>query len=492
MRLPKRSGNQKLPAYSGWILFITLWFGINVLAFIFLSSVLDRNHNFLNYQRIAIRIRDQLKGVEFHLPGYYEGRRNSISAALGYYSVFRKSTRQLTNLHAEILPEAPRELRNAVRDNIFKAIAISREKESVRQLSASDVQTLLRARKEIDHVVDLLEGYFDFGPGAHVRARTLALGLVILGLDAFAILFLFFPALRNHQHLMERMSQAQVQLSEQSERFRRMTSATLSILNDLESSGQRLNEEMRRVDEKNQELSKLNQELETYTYITSHDLRGPLRHIASYTELLYELYPINGSDETGDLMNRIRKSVARMKNLLDGLTEFQKLSVSSRMVEKVCINDAIHRFREIFDEDIRINKAEIHCPALPLIAGSSVQVGQLFQNLLENALKYRSMHVPPRIWIDYSLSGERVYFSVSDNGRGVPPETVPGLFSIFRRYDPTNSVEGLGVGLAICKKIVEMHGGHLGVESIVGEGTTFRFDLPLWHDRRRDHAREVS
>jgi signal transduction histidine kinase len=469
---------------AGWILFFVSLFFIKLGVFYFLSNMLDETAHLWHLRSTANRSVLSLQRLQLipHLTHHSlmtnEDRRleylNTQKDFIRYSTDFRKTLQRIKGSRIE--ESVSLILTGHGLDNALQVA----ESVSVGHFDESTFAKLEAGRKELLGILGIVDRNLESDGQTRVGRRMMSLEIVQLCFTVFIILFLIYPSILNEKKLSVNMARVQKKSASNSNRFRRMSAATLSILEDLEKSGDQLNAQIRKVDEKNHELFKANQELETYTYITSHDLRGPLRHIASYAELLYEKFPANPDAETNDLMNRIRKGVVRMKNLLDGLTEFQKISTATRFVEKVDINDAIQKFRDLFDEEIRATATEITCSELPLVGGSAVQIVQLLQNLLENAIKYRAQGVPPRIRIEHEVKGDRVHIAVCDNGRGVPQEAIPSLFAIFRRYDPGNLVEGLGVGLAICKKIVEIHGGKLTVESVFGTGCTFRFDLPLW------------
>jgi len=227
-----------------------------------------------------------------------------------------------------------------------------------------------------------------------------------------------------------------------------------------------------------QELARSNAELEQFAYVASHDLQAPLSTIASYAQLLKERYK-NKIDANGiKFIDKMIKGSVRMQCLIDDLLEYSRVSRKIKDFEHTDCNQILREACANLQLSIRKNQAEIQCCNLPLIMADSYQIMQLFQNLIGNALKYRSEENPV---IKISVEGQESYwlFSVKDNGIGINSQYYERIFQIFQRLHTQEEYVGTGIGLAICQKIIERHSGRIWVESQVGIGSTFYFTIPI-------------
>ena len=236
-----------------------------------------------------------------------------------------------------------------------------------------------------------------------------------------------------------------------------------------------------RVEEKTQDLLRSNIELEQFAYLASHDLQTPLRHISSYVQLLtnkIRTKPV--LDEKAEKwIEYIMSGTKQMKNLISDLLAYSRISRVDIRVEEIEPMKLLARITDELREPIRVTQAKIIFDELPPISGVRSQVEQLFQNLIENALKFKKADVDPVITISCQDQVEFWRFSVSDNGIGIDPKYSERIFLMFHRLHSNDEFEGTGIGLAICKKIVEFHGGKIWLESAVnGDGAVFSFDLP--------------
>ena len=226
----------------------------------------------------------------------------------------------------------------------------------------------------------------------------------------------------------------------------------------------------------NQELLRSNAELEQYAYITSHDLREPLRKIKNYTELLAESYP--HADSTNKYLNSIISGVSRMQALIADLLICSRVSRAELLLEPTDLNAVLQQVCEELSPLIEEKCAHIIAQQLPTVSVHRGQMFQLFQNLIVNSIKFRG-EAAPVIEIQAKLCSEKWLFSIKDNGIGINPQYAERVFVIFQRLHNRTKYEGTGVGLTICKKIVERHGGRIWVESDVGQGATFYWTLPV-------------
>jgi light-regulated signal transduction histidine kinase (bacteriophytochrome) len=220
---------------------------------------------------------------------------------------------------------------------------------------------------------------------------------------------------------------------------------------------------------------RLNEDLERFAFVASHDLREPLRMITVYTQLLQRRILSDAGPEAKELAGNIITGARRMRELIDDLRAYAELGAPAELSSSVDLNVVAQKAVSNLALSIQTSGAAVTWDALPSISGYEGHLVPLFQNLIGNALKYRRAEAP-RIHIGYS-AGEQLQFSVTDNGMGIAPQFHETIFVAFRRLHGTE-IPGSGLGLAICKRVVERYGGTIWVESRPGEGSTFRFTLP--------------
>ncbi len=232
----------------------------------------------------------------------------------------------------------------------------------------------------------------------------------------------------------------------------------------------------------NESLKRSNKELEQFSYIASHDLQEPLYIIASFVDSIREKYGVNLDKNILHLLDRIQKASERMGFLIKDLLEFARVNTRARPFEEVELNPLI---QEVISElEIRIQEsgAEIQVEKLPRVYADKIQMQQLFQNLISNAIKFRKKDLPPRIAIQALSSAEGfVQVSVKDNGIGFEKEYTDKILEPFQRLHSRSEYEGSGLGLAICRKIVSRHKGHIMAQSVPDQGSTFVVTLPIHH-----------
>jgi light-regulated signal transduction histidine kinase (bacteriophytochrome) len=231
-------------------------------------------------------------------------------------------------------------------------------------------------------------------------------------------------------------------------------------------------------------LEQANKELKDFAYIASHDLREPLRKIVSFGRLLKE--SLTGKLKSDDLENLsfMVEGASRMTQMVEGLLNYSRISTMSHEFETLDLNELISDLKNIeLSVLLEDTKAELDIPErLPHVKADPVQMRQLLQNLIANGIKYKKNDNIPRITIRAETApDEMIRVEVTDNGIGIKPEYYNVLFTMFKRLHSRDEYEGTGIGLAVCKKIVELHGGQIGVESKFGEGSTFWFTLPAAH-----------
>jgi light-regulated signal transduction histidine kinase (bacteriophytochrome) len=227
-----------------------------------------------------------------------------------------------------------------------------------------------------------------------------------------------------------------------------------------------------------EELARSNADLQEFAFAASHDLQEPLRTVGGFVGLLQRKYGDRLDAEAQTFIQYAVDGVQRMEGLLRDLLAYSRVNTHAKELTStdsgVAVREALRNLRTLIVE----TAAEISCDELPTVCGDASQLVQLFQNLLGNALKFRG-EAPPKIEVIVRRDGEFWQFSIGDNGIGIDPKFHKTIFEAFRSLHTRKKYPGAGIGLAICKKIVERHGGRIWVESRLGEGATFHFTLPM-------------
>ncbi|MEG4940995.1 PAS domain S-box protein [Microcoleus sp. F4-D5] len=225
-----------------------------------------------------------------------------------------------------------------------------------------------------------------------------------------------------------------------------------------------------------QELTRSNAELEQFAYVASHDLQAPLLTISSYAQILEKRYHNQLDAQGNNFIRNIVNSCGRMQALIDDLLEYSRVGRSQKPFELIDCNRVFEDACANLQLAIRENQASVTRGDLPRVRGDSFQLLQLFQNLIGNAIKYRSSDAPV-VQVGASRQGDNWVFSVQDNGIGIAEQYHPRIFQLFQRLHTQKEYSGTGIGLAICQKIVDRHGGRLWVESQPHRGSTFYFSI---------------
>jgi two-component system, chemotaxis family, sensor kinase Cph1 len=254
--------------------------------------------------------------------------------------------------------------------------------------------------------------------------------------------------------------------------------ATLRDITEHKKAMARMLEAEAEIRSKVAELTRSNQELEQFAYITSHDLSEPLRTVASYTQLLERRYSHQFDSDARDFMAYIVGGVQRMKALMDDLLLYSRIGRRELTKEQVSLDLALDDALANLAPAVRSSNATVHREPLPMILGDRAEMTQVFQNLIGNALRYRTEGVAPMVSVSARDEGEEWIVEVRDNGIGIEPQYFQRIFMIFQKLHPRDHSEGTGIGLAICKKVVERHGGRITVASELGRGATFAVHLP--------------
>ena len=227
-----------------------------------------------------------------------------------------------------------------------------------------------------------------------------------------------------------------------------------------------------------QDLARSNDDLEQFAYAASHDLQEPLRTITSYIGLIRDRYADSLDDTAREFIHFAVDGAERMRTLIDDLLDYSRVETQGRPFQSVNCNRVAEYVIGALDQTIRQANAVVECSRLPVINGDESQLSRLFQNLIGNALKFRGDTDPHiRVWAE--LQEDEWVFAVQDNGIGIAPEHRMGVFGMFTRLHSRSRYEGTGIGLALCSKIAQRHGGRIWVDSEVGTGSTFRFNIPV-------------
>jgi len=227
-----------------------------------------------------------------------------------------------------------------------------------------------------------------------------------------------------------------------------------------------------------EKIQKSNHDLEQFAYVASHDLQEPLRMISSFLQLLQRRYEGQLDSDADEFIGYAVDGAQRMHDLINDLLEFSRVTTKGKKFEDVNMEEPLENALTNLKLSIEENNvAIVPKNSLPTINGDYSQMTQLFQNIIGNAIKYRSSD-PPQIHISVTNEVNNWLFSIKDNGLGIDPKYADNVFKIFRRLHSNSEYEGTGVGLAITKRIVERHNGQIWVESEPGNGSTFYFTLP--------------
>lgn len=260
---------------------------------------------------------------------------------------------------------------------------------------------------------------------------------------------------------------------------------------EIDTMRRRIVEELARVEtartqleEQARELRRSNTDLEQFAYVASHDLQEPLRKIASFCQALQTRYHGRLDDRADQYIDFAVDGAKRMQTLINDLLAFSRVGRGGREHELVDLNDVVASAQFALADIIQRTAANVTVGELPTVRGDRVQLASLFQNLIANAVKFSDAE-PPVVRITADRQGEQWQLSCSDNGIGIDPEYAERIFLIFQRLHSRDAYEGSGIGLALCRKIVEYHGGRIWLDTDCTAGARFHMTLPIVKETRQ-------
>jgi light-regulated signal transduction histidine kinase (bacteriophytochrome) len=226
------------------------------------------------------------------------------------------------------------------------------------------------------------------------------------------------------------------------------------------------------------DLKRSNEELEQFAYVASHDLQEPLRMVSSFTQLIERRYKDKLDKDANDFINFAVDGANRMQRLINDLLDYSRVTTRGKMFVRLDVASIVGQVFANLQQRIEESHAIITQDDLPVIEADESQMLRLFQNLIDNALKFRK-DAPPCVHISAHKEEGFHVFTVSDNGIGIDLQYADRIFLVFQRLNTSREYPGTGIGLAICKRIVERHGGKIWIESEVGKGSKFVFTIPI-------------
>ncbi len=258
--------------------------------------------------------------------------------------------------------------------------------------------------------------------------------------------------------------------TEEKLRLEQVQRGTFNILDDLD-------EETSKLEAVGKELARSNADLEQFAYVASHDLQEPLRMVSSYTQLLARRYKGKFDPDADEIIAYAVDGASRMQALINDLLSYSRVGTKGKDPKPTDVQSVFDQALANLQAAIQESGAVVTHNPLPTVMADGSQFVQLLQNLIGNAIKFRGQ-APPRVHVSATRKGNEWTFSVHDNGIGIDPKYFDRLFVVFRRLHNRAEYPGTGIGLAVCKRIVERHGGRIWVESEPSKGSTFYFTIP--------------
>lgn len=238
-----------------------------------------------------------------------------------------------------------------------------------------------------------------------------------------------------------------------------------------------------------QDLQSSNRELEEFAYVASHDLQEPLRKISAFGGLLVQECGAAVSADGRDYLDHIMAAVKRMQTLINDLLQLSRIATRAKPFAPVDLNETLREVLEDLDARLKESGGTVTVEPLPALDADATQMRQIFQNLIANALKFRKPGEAPVVQVkalEVDKNANRAVLCVEDHGIGFEPRFTERIFGLFQRLHGRQQYEGTGIGLAVCRRIVERHGGRITAEGRLGDGATFRLELPMRHDNMKE------
>ncbi len=253
---------------------------------------------------------------------------------------------------------------------------------------------------------------------------------------------------------------------------------TVKLNIDLQGTLSDLKRTQDELERKSQDLARSNAELEQFAYVAAHDLKQPLIAAGGYINRLRRLWKDKLDPDADTSIGRALDAISRMDALINALLDYARVGTKAGDSTEADCNDIVESSTTNLQVEIEKNRAIVTHDQLPTLLADHTQIIQLFQNLIGNGIKFRREE-PPRVHISAEHKEKEWVISICDNGIGIDPKHSTSIFDIFQRLHDNSKYPGNGIGLATCKKIVENHGGRIWVESTPGEGSTFKFAIPI-------------
>ncbi len=383
-----------------------------------------------------------------------------------------------------LVTDNPSQLKNIV--DLENAVSLSFAEFEASLSSSEDITSQIQAQAKeeiifIDRIQSILDTMIltenkllDSKNQSYTIWKFIILGG--LGVAVIIIFLTLYNLTKRIQPLVEELLQTKNDL-EDSNRNLQTTLENLKVIN-VEKEQEIVAKEAAIENAKilNDSLSAKNQQLDHFAYIASHDLQEPLRTVSNYLEIFQEDFPERLDGQATMYFEFINSAVERMRNLISGLLSFSRIGTSGT-VENIDLNQTLSKIKDDFSAIIEEKKIIIESDLLPVVVGHRIEIKQLFQNLISNAIKFTKPEVAPHIKISFDETANFHNFHITDNGIGITEKDFTKIFDMFSRLHSTKDYDGQGIGLAFCKKIVELHHGNIWVTSEFGEGTTFHFTL---------------
>lgn len=496
---------------SGFALALLLLSGVGVASYLSLQRLIEHRRWVAHTYQVLDAINDTLSGVteaESARRGYILADRNRIFLAAyddGRQKADRgiKAVRQLTSDNL-----AQQRRLNELEPLVDQRLALLQRSLDLLQQNPSDLATQIALTSQggvLQQQVEAKLQVMDNEEQTLLQQRsetaeesvvqTTAIGAVGFCLSFGLLAGVYFLLQRQirvrrraetalHQaneqleaRVQERTAQlSQMNISLQAEIMERQQAqqALQQVKEGLEIKVQERTAELKQL---NEDLVRSNQELEQFAYVASHDLQEPLRAVTGYTQLLVQDYQDRLDESAQEYTAFIVDGARRMQQLIQDLLAYSRVGTRDLVFVSTDCNLVLNQALDNLQVAIAENQAIIHSESLPTVTVDKNQLVQLFQNLLGNAIKFRR-EAPPQVQISAELNGNEWIFRIRDNGIGMKSRYLVRIFEIFKRLHTRTEFSGTGIGLAICKKIVDRHGGRIWAESEPGVGTAFYFTLP--------------